>query len=201
MGRMLAVTMVTIDCDDPQALAEFWAQALHREISADWGDFVVLAGTPAIGLQRVESIMPGKNRLHLDLSGGDRAPEVARLVELGADVVRTHDVEGFGWTVMTDPAGNEFCVSDPHDGGEEAEPRTEEDGDRDFDGAPDITDEDERDDSGDLQRDGFEERREAGGQGQDPHSDEDDAGEGGDRDVEREGDDRDNAVGRAEDDR
>ena len=35
-------------------------------------------------------------------------PEVARLVELGADVVRTHDVEGFGWTVMGDPAGNEL---------------------------------------------------------------------------------------------
>ncbi len=130
--------MVTIDCDDPQALAEFWGQALQTEVAADWGDFVVLAGSPAIGLQRVESVSPGKNRLHLDLSGGDRAPEVARLVELGADVVRTHDVDGFGWTVMVDPAGNEFCVSDPQGGGEEVEPRTEGEGDRDFDSAPEV---------------------------------------------------------------
>ncbi|WP_299519606.1 VOC family protein [uncultured Serinicoccus sp.] len=135
---MLAVTMVTMDCDDPQGLAEFWSRALQTEVAADWGDFVVLAGTPAIGLQRVESVQPGKNRLHLDLAGGDRAPEVARLVELGADVVRTHDVDGFGWTVMVDPAGNEFCVSDPHDGGEEVEPRTEGEGEHGFDSAPDA---------------------------------------------------------------
>ena len=32
----------------------------------------------------------------------------------GATVVRNHDHEGFCWTVLRDPAGNEFCVSDPH---------------------------------------------------------------------------------------
>lgn len=116
---MPAVSMVTIDCEHPHELAEFWAQALETEVAVDWDDFVVLAGTPAIGLQRVESPTPGKNRIHLDLSGGHRATEVARLVELGADVVRTHDVDGFGWTVMVDPAGNEFCVSDPHGSGDD----------------------------------------------------------------------------------
>ncbi len=153
--------MVTIDCDDPQALAEFWTRALQTEVAADWGDFVVLAGTPAIGLQRVESVQPGKNRLHLDLAGGDRAPEVARLVELGADVVRTHDVDGFGWTVMVDPAGNEFCVSDPHDGGEEVEPRTEGEGEHGFDSAPDA--ELGRDDCDDPRGDPRDEDAGAGG--------------------------------------
>ncbi len=112
--------MVTIDCEDPQELAQFWTQALDTRVAVDWGDFLILEGEPAIGLQRVENVTPGKNRIHLDLSGGDRAPEVARLVELGADVVRTHDVDDFGWTVMVDPAGNEFCVSDPHGTGAEA---------------------------------------------------------------------------------
>ncbi|WP_201023275.1 VOC family protein [Serinicoccus chungangensis] len=187
---MLAVTMVTIDCDDPQGLAEFWARALQTEVAADWGDFVVLAGTPAIGLQRVESTPPGKNRLHLDLAGGDRAPEVARLVELGADVVRTHDVDGFGWTVMVDPAGNEFCVSDPHDGGEEVESRTEGEGEHGFDSAPES----------ELGRDDCEDPRDAdagaGGRGADPgagadrhddQADEDDEDDGVPPGVEDEG--------------
>ena len=118
---MLAVSMVTIDCENPRELAEFWTQALQTEITVDWDDFLVLGGEPALGLQRVDDPTPGKNRLHLDLSGGVRAQEVARLVELGADVVRTHDVDGFGWTVMVDPAGNEFCVGDPHGDGEGAD--------------------------------------------------------------------------------
>lgn len=116
---MLALSMVTIDCEDPRALAEFWTAALQTEIALDWDDFLILAGEPALGLQRVDEPTPGKNRLHLDLSGGPRAEEVARLVELGAEVVRTHDVEGFAWTVLRDPVGNEFCVSDPH-GGDDA---------------------------------------------------------------------------------
>lgn len=111
---MLAVTMVTIDCEDPKALAEFWTRALQTKVVADLEGYLVLGGTPALALQQVENPTPGKNRLHLDLSGGVRTEEVARLVELGAEVVRNHDVEGFAWTVLQDPAGNEFCVSDPH---------------------------------------------------------------------------------------
>lgn len=109
----LGVDMVTFDCEDPQELAEFWRQALSTEVGMDSADFVILRGRPAVAFQRVEKPTPGKNRVHLDLSGGERTREVARLVELGASVVRNHDHEGFCWTVLTDPAGNEFCVSDP----------------------------------------------------------------------------------------
>ena len=28
--------------------------------------------------------------------------------------VEEHDHDGFSWTIMHDPAGNVFCVSDPH---------------------------------------------------------------------------------------
>lgn len=110
----LAVDMVTFDCEDPKELSEFWRQALGTEVGMDSHDFVILRGRPAVAFQRVEKPTGGKNRVHLDLSGADRTREVARLVELGAAVVRNHDHDGFCWTVMRDPAGNEFCVSDPH---------------------------------------------------------------------------------------
>ncbi len=113
-GRSLAVDMVTFDCADPQALSRFWAAALQAEVGMDVGDFVILRGRPAVAFQQVEDPSPGKNRIHLDLSGADRAEEVARLLELGATVVQDHDHDGFAWTILSDPAGNQFCVSDPH---------------------------------------------------------------------------------------
>lgn len=108
----LTVTMVTVDCENPQELAAFWQRAMGAETAHESDDFVVLTGEPRLAFQRVEQPSAGKNRLHLDLAGTERTTEVARLVELGAEVVRNHDVEGFAWTVMRDPAGNEFCVAD-----------------------------------------------------------------------------------------
>lgn len=110
---MLSIGMVMMDCEDPAVMAEFWRQALGTEVAHDSGDVVVLAGSPGLGLHRVEDRTPGKNRLHLEFYDEDRTHAVARLVELGAEVVRTHDVEGYCWTVMADPEGNQFCVSDP----------------------------------------------------------------------------------------
>lgn len=110
----LTVGMVTFDCQRPRTLAAFWRAALGAEPVLQTDDFVILGGRPALAFQRVEQPTQGKNRLHLDLSGGERTHEVARLVELGAKVVRNHDVDGFRWTVMSDPLGNEFCVGDPH---------------------------------------------------------------------------------------
>ncbi|WDG33511.1 VOC family protein [Streptomyces sp. CA-278952] len=54
-----------------------------------------------------------KNRLHIDVHSapGQRDGEEARLVELGARVVRTFDERGGSWVVMMDPEDNEFCLS------------------------------------------------------------------------------------------
>ncbi len=63
-----------------------------------------------------------KNRVHADLTTDDRDPEIARLVELGATRGEDYDEWGHAWTVMADPEGNEFCVSDaPGDAGPEVE--------------------------------------------------------------------------------
>jgi hypothetical protein len=60
-------------------------------------------------LQRLEE-QDGQVRAHVDLSAVDRAAEVARHVALGAREVGP----GRGWTVLVDPAGMTYCVTDRH---------------------------------------------------------------------------------------
>ncbi|MFD7230042.1 VOC family protein [Streptomyces sp. NPDC059881] len=62
--------------------------------------------------QRVPETKTVKNRLHLDLHSGpgQRDEEVARLVRLGATLLREVKEPGGEWCVMQDPEGNEFCV-------------------------------------------------------------------------------------------
>lgn len=107
--------MVTIDCAEPVKLADFWTEALGTTIEHDMnGEYLVLAptreGGVSLGLQKVPEPKAGKNRVHLDLATDDRAGEVRRLLELGATVVDEHSYPGFAWTVLADPAGNEFCI-------------------------------------------------------------------------------------------
>ena len=71
-------------------------------------------GYPRLTFQRIDAGSDRPRQLHLDLTADDRLAEIARLEELGAE--RRGDVaedEGWTWTVMVDPDGNEFCVTDP----------------------------------------------------------------------------------------
>jgi hypothetical protein len=58
-------------------------------------------------LQRLDD-EDGPVRAHLDIATTDRAAETARHVALGADV----RAERPRWTVMTDPAGLAYCITD-----------------------------------------------------------------------------------------
>jgi predicted enzyme related to lactoylglutathione lyase len=113
----MAITMgmITIDCADPRSLAEFWTAALGTTVAQDHaGEFLILApaeGGLPLALQRVPEARAGKNRVHVDFGCGDREAEVTRLVGLGAKEVAEHEVPDLAWTVLTDPEGNEFCVS------------------------------------------------------------------------------------------
>jgi hypothetical protein len=123
------LTEISLDCHDPDRLAEFWAAAL---------DWVVLdheAGLVEIGPPResdqalLDAVRAGpvpptmflaavpedkvvKNRMHLDLSPVDRSrdEEVARLEALGATRADVGQSGEESWVVMADPEGNEFCV-------------------------------------------------------------------------------------------
>ena len=109
---------LVLDCDDPDALADFWQEALGYRTFGTWDGGVALApqrhgeDLPPLLLQRVPEAKQTKNRMHLDIVHDDVDAEVARLEQLGAR--RGHDgVQHHGpirWVTMADPENNEFCV-------------------------------------------------------------------------------------------
>ncbi len=106
------VKSVTVDCADALVGARFWAAALGSDVDEDsTSDKAYVEppgwGGPAMWFVRVPEPKVAKNRLHLDLRApGSVAEEVARLVALGATVLR----DGADLVMMQDPEGNEFCV-------------------------------------------------------------------------------------------
>lgn len=115
----LSVEMITVDCLDPERLAQWWAQALGGTVVVLMpGEFAMVSrdGGPALGFQRVDAPTPGKNRVHVDFSAPDLDAEVERLVGLGAQETSRHSVDGgFRWVVLADPDGNAFCVGAARD--------------------------------------------------------------------------------------
>ncbi|GAA4489405.1 VOC family protein [Rhodococcus olei] len=67
---------------------------------------------PRVLFQLVPEDKSVKNRLHLDVRVGDDKQSVAdALVARGAAVLHHGSQGPFRWITMTDPEGNEFCVS------------------------------------------------------------------------------------------
>jgi catechol 2,3-dioxygenase-like lactoylglutathione lyase family enzyme len=116
------IAATTIDCANPNRLAEFWCGVLgYRTVdtgeSTDGSAFVEIGPAdgdgPAVLFEQVADLPPKreKNRVHLDVAAptGSYRAEVSRILDLGAE---HKDVgqRGVPWTVLTDPEGNEFCV-------------------------------------------------------------------------------------------
>ena len=115
----LTFSDITFDCADPAALACFWANALDRSIGDSTEDYASVPaakeGEPSLHFIRVPEGKTAKNRIHFDLGTSDRLDEVVRLVNLGATPVTEHSENGYVWTVLRDPEGNEFCVVEQAD--------------------------------------------------------------------------------------
>lgn len=111
---------VTIDCFDPERLADFWAGAVgftNRE--GDGEPYVTISGSNVeravnhLTCQKVPEGKTAKHRVHLDLFVDDIGVEVQRLVGLGATVVTPAGDPshmGFVAVVLIDSEGGEFCV-------------------------------------------------------------------------------------------
>jgi hypothetical protein len=105
-----AIRSLTFDCADPARQAEFWAAVLGYKVEEvdEEGALVVdpTGQQPRLLFIIVPEGKTAKNRLHFDLTPDTtREAEVQRLVGLGATIYQE-----FGFTVMKDPEGNEFCV-------------------------------------------------------------------------------------------
>ncbi len=103
---------------DPQLLANFWAAALRLPERRDESHETIVADAdwsyPRLTFQKVTESSLRQRQLHLDLTADNRKSEVDRLRGFGAIEVRTVTLDdGWAWTVMADPDGNEFCVTDP----------------------------------------------------------------------------------------
>ena len=123
------LTEISLDCHDPDRLADFWTAVLdwvvlHREpglveigpAGRDDRELLDAVRTgpvaPTIFLAQVPEDKVAKNRVHFDVSPveGSQEDEVARILGLGAaraDIGQSGDES---WTVLADPEGNEFCV-------------------------------------------------------------------------------------------
>ena len=109
------VRAVVINTPDEERLAGFWSELLGVEIGRKSEGFIWLRpqrpGAFSIAFQRVAEPTSGRRRLHLDTSVGDLEAATARIVGMGGSHVEDHEVPGFGWRVMADPDGNEFCIA------------------------------------------------------------------------------------------
>jgi predicted enzyme related to lactoylglutathione lyase len=109
---------LVLDCEDPDRLAPFWAEALRYTVLGGAGSYVMLVPEDGVGpqllLQRVPETKATKNRMHFDVHVPDIEAEATRLIELGAARLeeRPREEHGSHWILMRDPDGNEFCICD-----------------------------------------------------------------------------------------
>jgi len=92
---------------------EFWRDLTGWEprasaVSPDFQSLLRPEGQPLRLLFQRLGEPTGEVRAHLDWAATDRAAETARHQDLGAQVVDTRAV----WTVLTDPVGRVYCITD-----------------------------------------------------------------------------------------
>ena len=102
-SRMYAA-LFDVEAKDFDDATSFWAAALQREVNLDpGGRYATLPGEVDVLIQ---SAIPGREGMHIDIETDDVDAEVARLEKLGASKREKVKV----WWVMTAPDGQPFCV-------------------------------------------------------------------------------------------
>lgn len=104
---------VVVDCADPAALAQFYAELLGLRVTHTSPDWVVVAKndtTSGIAFQLSIDHRPPQwpnpawpQQIHFDVMVEDVAVATARVLELGARPLDGEDV-------FADPAGHPFCL-------------------------------------------------------------------------------------------
>jgi len=91
-------------------LGSFWAAAVGAVVvqhdPRHPGDVMGVEEYQSIAICPVPEVKTVKHRVHLDVYAGS----IDELVSRGATVVLAAEESGFGWTVLRDPEGGEFCA-------------------------------------------------------------------------------------------
>lgn len=112
------LAMVTLDCADPRPPAAFYEAVLGWPTTYVDENYGMLQGPGLnLGFGRVEDYQSlawpngnGSKQYHLDLAVDDIAAATEKCVALGATC--PDDQPGETWTVLLDPAGHPFCLTD-----------------------------------------------------------------------------------------
>ena len=117
MAGFASLCMVSLDCPDPGALAEFYHGVLGWDILAKEDEYAMIGsdGSSPIGFGRLPDYQPpawpdpaSPKRFHLDFYVNDLDVAAKQCVELGGTIADTQP--GERWRVILDPAGHPFCI-------------------------------------------------------------------------------------------
>ncbi|MET7745690.1 VOC family protein [Streptomyces sp. NPDC005385] len=108
---------VALDCDDPRALAAFWAATLGGKITVESdGIHAVELGSLLLVAVRVPAYRPPQwpdgtpKQFHLDVAVTD-LDKAERLALANGATKATTQPNPDRWRVLLDPAGHPFCVT------------------------------------------------------------------------------------------
>jgi hypothetical protein len=104
---------ISLDCADPQRLADFYLAMLGgRQLWAKESSVAVEVSGVVLVAQLVDGyvppVWPGAAIVHLDLTADDLGAAEERAVALGAALPEQPDPR---WRVLLDPAGHPFCLT------------------------------------------------------------------------------------------
>jgi predicted enzyme related to lactoylglutathione lyase len=111
---------LSVDANDPERIARFWAGLLGWEPTHGPQDGIALLPDDDTGFRLrfrpTQQQKTSQNRMHVDLTSAsfeDQQRTVARALDLGGRHVDVGQRPEEGHVVLGDPEGNEFCVIAP----------------------------------------------------------------------------------------
>ena len=111
--RPARLVSISLDCSDPQRLADFYQGLLggHQLWAKESSVGIEVPGAVLVAQQvdgHVPPVWPGTSIVHLDFTADDIGASEDRAVELGATLPEQRDPR---WRVLLDPAGHPFCLT------------------------------------------------------------------------------------------
>ena len=104
---------ISLDCPDPQRLADFYRGLLGgRQLWAKESSVGIEVPGAVLVAQQVDGYVlpawPGTAIVHLDFTADDLGAAAERAIALGATLPDQPDPR---WRVLLDPAGHPFCLT------------------------------------------------------------------------------------------